>query len=108
MFQKVSLQNRSYLFKKKYIVVNQEKNCILQLFFQHLFHQMFCFLKLREGGLLICLQTLCESNANHKSVCDGKLAISFYPTYFENFYITTEISSCHKLIDSIFCDNLLI
>lgn len=45
-FQKVSLQNRSYLFKKKIIVVKSRKNCILQLFFQHLIHVFFLLLPL--------------------------------------------------------------
>lgn len=43
MFQKMSLQKRSYLFKKKSIVAKSRKNCILQLFFRTYFIRCLVF-----------------------------------------------------------------
>lgn len=71
LFQKVSLQNRSYLFKKKSIVVKSRKICILQLFFQHLIHVVVVFfLSFYRIGLLICFQTLYEDICQRKTEAD--------------------------------------
>lgn len=44
LFQKVSLQNRSYLFKKKKLLwLNQEKTVFCNYFFSTYFMFVFCF-----------------------------------------------------------------
>lgn len=60
LFQKVSLQNRSYLFKKKTIVVKSRKNYSAIIFSALNSCFFFTFLSFHRIGLLICFQTLFE------------------------------------------------